>query len=599
MAVNSVGDTGTVTFVFTDIEGSTRLWEQEPERMQLALARHDAIAREAVEANHGTVVKMIGDGVHAVFDDAVDAVMATPQLQDALANPELTNGVALLVRCGLHVGVVERRDWDFFGSVVNRAARIMSAAHGGQVLLSHAVATQVGLRLPAGVALRGLGSVRLRDLASPEQVYQLMHPELRQSFLALRTLEATPNNLPQQVTSFVGRERELAEVSTLLGTTRLMTLLGVGGIGKTRLSQQIAADVIDDYPDGMWFVDLAVLTDTRLVPQAVASVLGVKEEAGRPVIEALMKYVKDMRLLLILDNSEHLVHACAELAQQLLHSGSHVKVLASSRESLHVAGETIYPVSALAAPDPQASLTLVALMQYDAVRLFIDRAVAVQPAFRVTQQNAIAVAEICHRLDGIPLALELAAARVSALSVEQIAAHLSDRFRLLTRGDRTALPRQQTLRASIDWSYDLLSEAERTLLRRLSVFAGGWTLEAAEAVGAEGEVGHHDVLDLLARLVEKSLVALAAEGERYRLLDTVQAYALERLKASGKEGDARTHHLSFCVALLEHADKKLQGPEQGAWLTRLAIARENILLARLVRPRAKWCRAGAEARTRG
>jgi len=371
-------------------------------------------------------------------------------MQEMLADPAATNGIALRVRCGLHAGRAERRDNDFFGSVVNRAARISNAAHGGQILLSQAVAVLVAHRLPDGVTLHDLGQVRLRDLASPERVYQVIHAKLREKFPALRTLEATPNNLSQQLTSFVGRKRELDDVRTLLRNTRLLTLFGAGGIGKTRLSQQLAAEVLDDFPDGVWFVELAPLSDPRLVPQSVAFVLGVKEEAARPVVEALIKFIKDRRLLLVLDNCEHLVQACAELVTQLLQSGPHLKVLASSREYLRVAGETSYPVPALAVPDPAKAIKLPAFTQYEAVLLFIDRAVAVQPAFQLTDQNAFAVADICQRLDGIPLAIELAAARVRTLSVEMIAARLGDRFRLLAGGNRTALPRQQTLRALID-----------------------------------------------------------------------------------------------------------------------------------------------------
>ncbi len=398
---------------------------------------------------------------------------------------------------------------------------------------------------------------------------------------------ARMHNLPTQLSSFVGREREIAELKKLLGITRLVTLTSMGGTGKTRLSLQVAADVRDDYPDGVWFVELAPLADERLVPQAVASVLGVKEEAGRPVLEALEKYVKDRQLLLILDNCEHLERACAELAKTLLRSGRGLQILASSREHLHVAGETTYPVPSLAVPDAlnatNETINLEALTQYDAVRLFIDRATAAQPAFQVTRQNAAAVADICRHLDGIPLAIELAAARVGALSVDKIAARLSDRFSLLTGGDKTAMPRQQTLRASIDWSYDLLSEHERALLQRLAVFAGGCTLEAAEAVGAGDGIEESAVLDLLIHLVEKSLVTLEAGGERYRLLETVRQYAQERLDESGAEGDARTRHLGFYLALAEQARPELAGPQQGVWLARLDLERENILSAHV------WC----------
>ena len=354
----------------------------------------------------------------------------------------------------------------------------MCAAHGGQMLLSKVVADQVNGTLPDGATLRDLGTVRLRDLSGPEHIYQLVHPNLRADFPALRSLEGTPNNLTQQLNSFIGRERELVEIKQMLGSNRLVTLLGMGGIGKSRLSMQLAAEVLDDFPDGVWFVEFAPLTDARLVPQALASVLGVKEEAGRPVIEALLKYVRDKRLLVVLDNCEHVVHACADLAKQLLQAGSGVKVLTSSRDYLQIAGETTYHVPTLSAPDPQAKESLSALAAHEAVRLFIDRVTAARPEFVLTGGNATAVADICHQLDGIPLAIELAAARARALSVENIAARLNDRFKLLVTSDRTVLPRQRTLRALIDWSYDLLDERERAAFQRLAVFAGGWTLEA-------------------------------------------------------------------------------------------------------------------------
>jgi len=573
---DSLLPTGTVTFLFTDIEGSARLWEQDPERMRPALGRHDALARTAIEGHRGSVVKMIGDGVHAAFADPLDALRATLQLQQALADPEATGGVPLRVRCGVHLGVAEHRDNDFFGTAVNRAARLMAAAHGGQVIVSQAVVDRVADRLPQAVTLRDLGSVRLRDLASPERVYQVVHPRLRQDFPALRSLMATPNNLAQQVTSFVGRERELADVKKLLANTRLATLLGAGGLGKTRLSLHVAVEVLDDYPDGVWLVELAPLADGRLLAQAVASVLGVKEEAGRPVQETLLKFVQDRQLLLVLDNCEHLLPACAELVKQLLQAGPRVKILATSREPLHVAGETTYPVPSLSVPEPRLRLAHTALTQYEAIRLFVDRAKAAQPAFALTAQNASTVADICRHLDGIPLALELAAVRVRALSVEAIAARLSDRFRLLTGGDRTALPRQQTLRACIDWSYDLLTDPERALLRRLAVFAGGWTPEAAEAVGADREATPNNVLNLLTQLLEKSLVVMDAEGRRYRLLETVRQYAQDRLHESGDGEAARERHRDYFLALAEEAEPKLKGAQQAEWLQRLEEEHDNL-----------------------
>jgi len=575
--------TGIVTFLFTDIEGSSHLWEREPVRMPPALAQHDALARGAVERHRGTVVKMIGDGMHAAFVDPLDAVNAALELQQALGDPAATEGLPLRVRCGIHAGNVEFRDNDYFGNPVNRAARIMGTAQGGQVLLSNTVAVLVRDHLPEGVSLRNLGAVRLRDLTSPERIYQVMHPKLRQDFPALRSLEATPNNLLQQATTFVGRQRELAELREALCATHLLTLVGAGGIGKTRLSLQVAAEVLDDYPDGVWFVELAPLNDERLVPQAVASVLGVKEDAGRPVTEALVRHVADRRLLLVLDNCEHLVQACAALAEQLLKSGPQLRILASSREPLRVSGEASFPVPTLAVPASQESVAVETLRQYPAVRLFVDRAAAVLPTFGVTDHNASAIAEICRRLDGMPLAIELAAARVRALSVQNIAARLNDRFDLLTGGDRTALPRQQTLRALVDWSYDLLSEKERVLFRRLAVFGGGWTLEAAEAVCSGDDVGEGEVLDLLANLVDRSVVTLDPETGRYGLLQTIRQYAQERLNESGEDVAVRTRHLAYYLALAETAKPHFFGPEEGRWLVRIDLEREDLLAAHA------WC----------
>jgi predicted ATPase/class 3 adenylate cyclase len=566
-------NTDAVTFLFTDIEGSTRLWEQDAERMRTALACHDALARTAVERHGGIVVKTIGDGVHAAFDDACNAVAASVALQQALSNPAATHGIALRVRCGLHAGAVERRDNDYFGTAVNRAARIMGAAHGGQVLLSQAVSEIVVSRLPHGVTLRDLGLVRLRDLASPERIYQVLHPQLREQFPALRSLEATPNNLPQQVTSFVGRERVLAEAKKALAATRLLTLTGVGGLGKTRLSLQIAADVIDDYPDGVWLVELAAVADPQIVPQAVASVLGVKEEPARSVLDALVAHAKDRRLLILLDNCEHVVDACARLAERLLAGTTALEIVASSREPLRIAGETVYALPPLTLPAAAASVGVDTVLQSEAARLFVERAQSVKPAFAVTAQDAPALADICRRLDGIPLAIELAAARTGTLPLQAIAARLTDRFALLTRGSRTALPRQQTLRAMIDWSHDLLEHAEQQLFLRLSVFAGGFTLDAAEALGADDA---RDVLDLLGALVDKSLVELDAGGARYRLLETVREYARERLQASGAQTYWRARHFAWCLALCETAEPHLTGASQQAWLDRLAAEHDNL-----------------------
>ena len=566
------------TLLFTDIEGSTRLWAQEPALMQTALAHHDAFLRTAVESNRGTIVKTTGDGIYAAFDDPLDGLQATLSIQRLLADPAATSGIPLRVRCALHVGAVEQREGDYFGSAVNQAARIMGAAHGGQVLVSQSAADLLAGRLPSGIALRDLGSIRLRDLAAPARVYQVVQADLRQDFPALRSLEASPNNLPQQLTSFVGRERELAEAGALLGRFRLVTIIGPGGIGKTRVSLQIAADALDAFPDGVWFIEFAPIGDPGLVPQVVAQVLGLREDGGTTLLQALCTHLGSRRLLLVLDNCEHLVSACADLVHALLRAAPDIRVLASSREVLNVAGEQTYPLPPLALPDAQASVEDAA--RSDAGQLFLERARLRQPGFALNERNVKAVAQICTRLDGIPLALELAAARVGVLAVETIAERLSDRFRLLTSGGHAAMPRQQTLRALIDWSYDLLGTPEKTLFARLSVFAGGWSLPAAEKVCADAELAADDVLDLLAGLGNKSLVVPEAVGARYRMLETIREYARDRLQQRGERAPVRKRHADYFVAFAEDAEPHLEGgADQPAWLVQLDLEHDNLRAA--------------------
>ena len=538
--------TGTVTFLFTDIEGSTKIWEDHPDAMGPALARHDDLLRWSIEDNGGFVFNTVGDAFCAAFPTAGPALEAALASQLALTAEPWGTEVPLRVRLALHTGSAEERDGDYYGPTLSRVARLLAAAHGGQVLISAATQELARDQLPADASLRDLGEASLKDLARPERVFQLLHPALAADFPALRSLDnpALPNNLPQQLTSFIGRGKELAEIRALLGGTRLLTLTGAGGSGKSRLSLQAAADVLDQYEGGVWFVKLASLTDPALVPQTVADALGVSEEAGKASVRTLTDWLRPRRLLLVLDNCEHLIAACAALAAELLRACPGVHLLASSREPLGVAGEQAYRVPSLSLPDPKKGETAVALSQYEAVSLFIERARAVRADFAVTDANAPAVAQVCFRLDGIPLAIELAAVRVRSLSVEDINARLNDRFRLLTGGARDMLPRQQTLRALIDWSYDLLTEQEKTLLRRLSVFAGGWTLAAAEAVGpGEGATGgvieDWEVLDLLTSLVDKSLVVYeegADGGARYRLLETIRHYGREPSEGERRGG---------------------------------------------------------------
>jgi len=579
-----------VTLLFTDIEGSTALWEQDEERMSQALAFHDALTRNTVESNAGTVVKKTGDGVLAVFVDAACALAAAVDLQRALHKWAVKSGAPLRVRCGLHRGIVEDREGDYFGTTVNRAARIMSAAHGGQVLLSQAVVDSVGDRLPAQASLRDLGRVRLRDLSTPECVYQAIHPQLRMDFPALRSLDSTPNNLPQQLTSFIGRTNEVAEVKRLLATTRLLTLTGSGGCGKTRLATQVAADLLESYPDGVWLVELASLSDPALVPQAVATVLGLKDEPGMSRTQTLVEHLKSRHPLLVLDNAEHLLTACTQVVDCVLRQCPKAAVLVSSREALGIGGERIYRVPSLSLPDANRSVTSDDIVQSEAGQLIIERVLDHLPQFTVTDQNALALASICYRLDGIPLAIELAAARLKSMSVQEVNERLDQRFRLLTGGSRTALPRQQTLRSLIDWSYDLLDQSEQILFCRLAVFAGGWSLEAAERVCSDEKVDAADALDLLTSLIEKSLVTAEDSNgaTRYRLLETVRQYARDRLLERGGGERWRDRHLAYFLALTEEAEPKLNGAEQGNWLKRLETEHDN------VRSALTWA-AGADA----
>lgn len=578
--------TGTVTFLFTDIQGSTKLWEAHPEAMRAALARHDTLMRQSIEAQQGYVFKTVGDAFCAAFPTANQAFQAALAAQLGLtAEPwEVWNlPTPLRVRMGLHTGSAEERGGDYFGQPLNRVARLMGTAHGGQTVFSEVTHGLVRDALPPHASLLNLGAHRLKDLGRPEIVFQLLHPSLQAEFPPLHSLDnpALPNNLPQQATSFIGRERQVEEVKALLAKTRLLTLTGAGGSGKTRLALQVAAELLGGKGDGVWLVELAGLSDPALVPQAVVDVLGVREAASKSVGQALSEWLRPKRLLLILDNCEHLVGACAALAADLLRTCPGVRLLASSREPLNVTGEQTYRVPTLSLPDSKQPQTAKNLTQYEAVRLFIERAQAVQPAFHVTDASAPAVAQVCWRLDGIPLAIELAAARSRALSADEINRRLDQRFRLLTGGSRDRLPRQQTLRALIDWSYDLLTEPEKSLLCRLSVFAGGWTLAAAEAVCSGEPVEDWEVLDLLTFLVDKSLVVYeGVDGQggqgRMRLLETVRQYAGDRLQESGSSEAMLDRAASWFLRLAAEAAGQMLGPEQAAWLEKLETEHDNL-----------------------
>ncbi len=500
------------------------------------------------------------------------------------------------MRSALHTTEAEARDGDYVSSGLNRLGRLLSVCHGGQTLLSQATEQLVRDHLPPGASLQDLGQQRFRDLTLPDRVFELCIDGLPADFPPLRSLDAIPNNLPAQLTSFIGRERELRQVVETFSVdgasavtrgdhgVRLLTLTGPGGTGRTRLSLQAAAELLDQFPDGVWFVELAPVSDPALVAQTIASALRLREVAGRPLDALLADYLRDQRLLLVLDNCEHLIDECARVADKLLRACPAVHILASSRESLGIAGETVFKVPSLDIPNLQALPPLDELAHFGAVQLFAERAASVQPGFHLTAQNAAAVAQISCRLDGIPLALELAAARVRSLSPEQIAARLDDRFRLLTGGSRAAVQRQQTLQALIDWSYDLLSPQECTLLRRLAVFAGGWTLEAAENICSWGDVDELAVLDLLDQLVNKSLVSMenTSQQPRFRMQETIRQYSQDKLLAASEAVEARNRHLAYFEAKLAEAGPQWRTAQRSRWLTWVGQEQDNL------RPAVEW-----------
>ena len=484
----------------------------------------------------------------------------------------------LRVRMALNTGAADERDGDYFGPTLNRCARLLAAGHGGQVLVSLTTGELIRDLLDHEAGLRDLGEHRLRDLARPERVFQLIHPDLPASFPSIRSLDAYANNLPVQVTSFIGRSRDLKAVAELMPQTRLLTLTGLGGSGKTRLALQAAADLVAVFRDGVWFVELGSLHDGASISGEVAAALGVQQLPGRDMQESLIEYLRMRHLLLILDNCEHLLDAAVRLLDALLRSCPQLQVMATSREALGIAGEVLHQVPSLSVPPPGEDTDLQALSEHEAVRLFVERASAVRPGFTVNPANSRAVADISRRLDGIPLAIELAASRIRAMSAQQLADRLDDRFALLKGGSRTALPRQQTLEAAMDWSYELLTDSEQQLLQRLSVFRGGFSMEAADQVGAAGAPGRFDALDLLSRLVDKSLVvAEERSGEmRYRLIETVRTYARGKLDATDDGQSTAERHAAYFLDLAEQAETRMRGPHEATWLRKLEVEQDNL-----------------------
>lgn len=568
---------GTVTFLFTDIEGSTRLLQQLGDGYPELLSEHHRLLREAVDKAGGAAFGSEGDALFAAFASAPSALAASVAAQRALSAQQWPGGASVRVRMGLHTGEGVVRDGTYVGLDVHRAARIAAVGHGGQVLLSDTTRALVENSLPPGVELRDLSRHRLKDLAQPEHIFETVIAGLPSQFPALRSLDATPNNLPTQLTSFVGRAREVAETTRLLVTTRLLTLTGPGGTGKTRLSLQLAAEAIGDYPDGVFFVPLGPIDDANMVAPAIVQALGMREAVNQPPVARLTEYLRDRRLLMVLDNFEQ-VQDAGTLVGELLRASPGLRVVVTSRSPLHIYGEREFPVPPLGLPDAGAVPEPAELARYESVALFLERAAAVNPDFRLNAANAGAVAEICALLDGLPLAIELAAARTRLLPPQALLARLGQRLDMLSSGSRDLPARQQTLRGAIAWSYDLLDEQARRLFACFAVFVSGADLEAAEAVcGGQGL----DLLAGLADLVDQSLIRQdQTDGEpRFSMLLVIREFALERLAQLEIAAEVAERHAAFCRDLAEGAAPGLTGPDQKRLLDRLDLENGNLRAA--------------------
>lgn len=566
----------TLTFCFSDIEGSTRLWEESASTMSEALAKHDAILREQIESHRGEVFKTVGDGFFATFVNAHDAVEAAVSIQRTIGSSRWGTSRPIKVRMALHTGPTEVRDNDYFGNTLNRVARLLSTGYGGQVLLSRATTSLVRDYLPPQVTLRDLGLHRLKDLDQAENVAMLGHPELQAEFPPLKSLDARPNKLPRLLSNFIGRQKEMQNAKESLRQGPLLTFLGTGGTGKTRLALEVGSELLDEYPDGVWFVQLSPLKDGTLIPQIIANALNVREEAKQSLIHTLVSWLEAKKTLLILDNCEHVLPGASEVVAHLLRACKGLSVLTTSREPLRIGGEQVYRIPSLSAGSGPMKTAAEAL-EFDAIRLLVDRCKLSDPRFELRESEVSAAAQICQQLDGIPFAIELAASRSRVLSLSQIADRLRDRFKLLTGGQDASIPRQQTLRATIDWSYELLNAQEKELLGRLSIFVGGWAMDAAEDICASETLESWDVLDGLMKLVDKSLVVRDTDSDevRFSMLQSVRQYAQDTLDPLVIT-ELRHKHAHFFAKFAQEAEGGIQGADQAKWLARMEQEHDNL-----------------------
>jgi predicted ATPase/class 3 adenylate cyclase len=562
---------GTVTFLFSDIVGSSRRWEGSLPAMGHAVERHESLMRDAIERHHGYVFKTVGDEFCCAFASAADAVHAALDAQLSHIDEDFSAVDELKIRIGLHTGTAQERDGDYFGPTVNRVARLTSIGHGGQVLLSNATHELIKENPPRDAVFTDLGAHQLRDLTQPERVWQARAARMECDFPSLRSLAAFPNNLPLQVTSFYGREDDIQEIKGHVGDHLLVTILGAGGVGKTRLAIQSGAELLDRFDDGVWVADLAPVNEQQSMLSVVAQALGIHQSASSLDHESIVSWLKHKRLLLILDNCEHLLDPVARLVDAIGHHCSEIHMLVTSRQALAITGEKVFRLPSLAVPQSAGDDAPATAIRFSAVALFVDRACLADRAFRLHEENAAAVAAICRRLDGIPLALELAAARLRAMSVSGLAQRLDACFKILTGGSRTALPRQQTLKALIDWSYNLLESQERALFDRLAVFAGSFTLEALENVCCGEGIGAEETLDLLLSLTDKSLVlvAPASDQERYYLLETTRDYACEKLSAGVLRDRFKRRYADYYLSVADDFERSCGTLELGTWLSRV------------------------------